>query len=300
MDFAQLEMFISKKMRMTHVYQPLMLKTMLESTDNSATVEQIARAFLNNDDSQLNYYKTIVKRWPHITLRKHNVVRYDKGTYTLLLDGAITDQQRRRLVELCEIKLQKFVDSDPWIKKFRELDSRAVSGSLKYEVYAKTKGRCAACGIPNTERALDADHIVPLNRGGRTELDNLQAMCFSCNRAKRDRDDTDFIMWSKRLTYGRKVGCRLCDPRDTTSENLLARAVRDPDDACGSLVMPKRHVGGLPDMIPAERTLWLDLVSDVQERQWQQHGTDGAGGRHTVLESCPDTSHFYMRVACVR
>ena len=45
-----------------------MIRTLL-SSDNTATVEDIARAFVNSDPSQLEYYKQIAKRWPHITLR---------------------------------------------------------------------------------------------------------------------------------------------------------------------------------------------------------------------------------------
>src|SRR5689334_14408610 len=42
---------------------------------------------------------------------------------------------------------------------------------------------CTQCG---TTDHLTADHIVPLSRGGRTELHNLQVLCLSCNSRKRD------------------------------------------------------------------------------------------------------------------
>jgi|CXWL01.1.fsa_nt_gi hypothetical protein len=40
---------------------------------------------------------------------------------------------------------------------------------------------CKATGVP-----LEVDHIVPVARGGSDALDNLQALCFPCNRGKRD------------------------------------------------------------------------------------------------------------------
>ena len=35
--------------------------------------------------------------------------------------------------------------------------------------------------------ATHADHVVPVARGGRPELSNLQASCSSCNKSKGDR-----------------------------------------------------------------------------------------------------------------
>jgi hypothetical protein len=46
--------------------------------------------------------------------------------------------------------------------------------------------------VASYERALEVDHITPRNKGGADEIANLQALCFSCNAMKRDRDDTDF------------------------------------------------------------------------------------------------------------
>jgi hypothetical protein len=36
------------------------------------------------------------------------------------------------------------------------------------------------------QRALEVDHIVPMNQGGSDDLSNLQALCFRCNAGKRD------------------------------------------------------------------------------------------------------------------
>jgi 5-methylcytosine-specific restriction endonuclease McrA len=42
--------------------------------------------------------------------------------------------------------------------------------------------KCLACG--DTEAALQADHIVPLTRGGSNDIDNIQPLCGTCNRKK--------------------------------------------------------------------------------------------------------------------
>ena len=45
-------------MRMSHIYQPVMLKTLL-SNKGTASIEQIARDILSNDESQVDYYESI-------------------------------------------------------------------------------------------------------------------------------------------------------------------------------------------------------------------------------------------------
>ena len=42
---------------------------------------------------------------------------------------------------------------------------------------------CAACG---TAQNLTIDHIIPLAKGGKNTLDNLQMLCESCNTEKAD------------------------------------------------------------------------------------------------------------------
>lgn len=49
-------------------------------------------------------------------------------------------------------------------------------------------GRCVACGA---KVPLEADHVVPLAKGGRSDLGNLQPLCKRCNMAK-GTNSTDY------------------------------------------------------------------------------------------------------------
>ena len=60
-----------------------------------------------------------------------------------------------------------------------------ISGSIKYRVLTRAKGRCECCGAHEPQRALEVDPIVPRNQGGSDDLSNLQALCFRCNAGKR-------------------------------------------------------------------------------------------------------------------
>lgn len=44
--------------------------------------------------------------------------------------------------------------------------------------------KCLACGSTNS---LTVDHIVPVSKGGSSDISNLQCLCKSCNSRKKDR-----------------------------------------------------------------------------------------------------------------
>ena len=60
--------------------------------------------------------------------------------------------------------------------------------SLSKEVKERDKYTCKKCGYcqktDKPSRRLEADHIVPLTKGGRNNLVNLQTLCELCHRKK--------------------------------------------------------------------------------------------------------------------
>lgn len=65
-------------MRMSHVYQPVMLRELL-NRNGRATVAKIAGALLNEDRSQIEYYSEITKDMVGRVLTNRNVVKRDGG-----------------------------------------------------------------------------------------------------------------------------------------------------------------------------------------------------------------------------
>ncbi|MDE7549021.1 HNH endonuclease signature motif containing protein [Acetobacter fabarum] len=62
-----------------------------------------------------------------------------------------------------------------------------LSEKEKIEVFSKANYECAVCKkyvLPGT-RGLQADHKIPLTRGGTNDLGNWQALCHNCNVVKR-------------------------------------------------------------------------------------------------------------------
>ena len=58
---------------------------------------------------------------------------------------------------------------------------------MRYAVLKRDNNRCISCGINSQETKLQIDHIIPFSKGGSNEIDNLQTLCFECNRGKSDR-----------------------------------------------------------------------------------------------------------------
>jgi hypothetical protein len=72
------------------------------------------------------------------------------------------------------------------------LNIRSFTDAQKREVYEKQKGICANKDCPQKDKIfstneMEADHITPWSKGGKTSLENCQMLCVECNRRKSGR-----------------------------------------------------------------------------------------------------------------
>ena len=66
----------------------------------------------------------------------------------------------------------------------KHLSLRSFHYDIKVKVFEKQKGICVHCGKTFEINEMEADHIKPWHKGGRTTEDNCQLLCKNCNQAK--------------------------------------------------------------------------------------------------------------------
>lgn len=59
-------------------------------------------------------------------------------------------------------------------------------------LYDKQDANCAACWSL-LFCGYEIDHIVPVSKGGSSDISNIQLLCMSCNRSKHNKDNRTFL-----------------------------------------------------------------------------------------------------------
>ncbi len=247
-------------MRMSHIYQPLLIRTLVDS-DGVATSRDIALEFLKYDESQIQYYESIVKNMPVKVLLNHNVIKKDKNIVSINTEN-LSFTQKQKIKSLCDQKLNEFLESRGLkLWDYRLIDN-PVPDSLRYKVLKKSNYRCDLCGATKYDRPLDVDHIIPRSRKGKTVEENLQVLCSKCNRSKSNKDDTDF----RNIEFVEKVNdCHFCgklEHKRIMAKNNSVYAILDkyPVTEGHHLVIPFRHTEDYFSMADTERNDAMDLI----------------------------------------
>lgn len=272
-SFEKLKNFIHNDMRMSHIYQPVMLLELLKE-GGRASVYKIAKSISGEDPSQIEYYEKITKNMVGRVLTKRSIVKSNKlknsiNEFELCDHDNLTPEEVKHLIELCKEKLSTFLDQRGqriWEHRRRSRDP--ISGTVRYEVLKKAKFRCELCGVLDKDKALEVDHIIPKNCGGSDDISNYQSLCYSCNASKRDRDDTDLRDISSSYN-DRQEDCPFCEvksDRNIVGENELCYAIRDgfPVTDMHTLIIPKRHVSDYFDLYQPEINSINNLLSLIR------------------------------------
>src|SRR5215470_4560200 len=158
MTYPDLVNCIQNRMRISHIYQPVMLMTLLSNRGKSSERE-IAKSILNYDESQLEYYEKVPRNTVGRVLRSHGIVEREGKSYSLVGHQDLSDEQVRELITLCQTKLDEFIRKrGETIFKHRKMSTGYISGTLRYEVLKRAQFHCELCGISADLKALEVDH----------------------------------------------------------------------------------------------------------------------------------------------
>lgn len=257
-------------MRMSHIYQPLLIKTLVEA-GGSATVRQLAQEFVLEDESQLQYYENTIKRMPVKVLKSHGIVSDQKSLISLNIKK-FTFKEKAQLKRICEEKIQQYLEKRGLATWDYRFSADPVPDSIRYKVLKAGKQRCALCGITAKEMMLDVDHIIPRSRGGSSKEENLQVLCAKCNRSKGNKDDTDFRDAGKNVKHS---NCPFCNGVKLVSKNNSVFAIKDnyPVTKGHHLIIPFRHTDDYFTMTKTERDDATELIRVLKKKLEQKDPT---------------------------
>lgn len=275
MNFNDLCDFIENEMRMSQIYQPLLIRSLVDS-DGKATIRQLATIFSSLDESQLQYYEKRIKEMPAKVLKSHGVIDKD-GDIISLRTGKLTYKEKATIRGLCEARIQKYLEKRGLSNWDHRLLDNPVPDSLRYLVLSKGGKRCALCGATTKDRVLDVDHIIPRSHGGKNVEENLQVLCSKCNRSKGNQDDTDF-----RIDVSENdpecVFCGKLNKKRIIQKYKNVFVIEDafPVTKGHLLIIPIRHTPDFFSMTELERQHIFEL-SRVLKKQIEKEDTSVTG-----------------------
>lgn len=100
----------------------------------------------------------------------------------------------------------------------KKQERKIMNDDIRYNVLKRDNFTCQICGSTAKDGAkLHVDHIIPIARGGKTVMSNLQTLCERCNMGKSDKineEDNNMVcprcgskLVKRNGKYGSFIGC---------------------------------------------------------------------------------------------
>lgn len=104
----------------------------------------------------------------------------------ILIDTAELEREIQQLMMDDDVSNKRGIYSYVLTREEKYLNIRAFTESQIRAAYERQQGICTRCGKHYDLKGMEADHITPWSRGGKTNADNCQMLCLDCNRRKSD------------------------------------------------------------------------------------------------------------------
>lgn len=138
------------------------------------------------------YFKNVIE-WVKLTF-----IQYRKEMKGINW-GNLFNENKNRVLDTKELEIniaRLMVDDDITNKKGiysyvlnyeeKHLNIRTFTFNQKREAYERQKGICPICKKHFEIENMEADHITPWSKGGKTNSENCKMLCRECNRRKSD------------------------------------------------------------------------------------------------------------------
>lgn len=232
-----LKEFLTSKMKMSGLYQPVIIKHLILE-NGQAALESIAKELTTLDEEAVEDYVQKLKIHPKAVLKKHGIAEIEKDSYRLLMELGDT---KENLLKICNEKILSYMEQ-------RGLEPGRPGGwGIKRIKLIEKYPYCTLCGTKPSDGTigLDIDHIIPASKGGSDDESNLQVLCAKCNRAKGNH----FVISAesthlKHLNHDSScIFCTLSAERIKFKDSYIL-VVEDgyPVSKGHSLIIPVRHI----------------------------------------------------------
>ena len=170
---------------------------------NNITKEEVIRYYIENDINCLR------KSIENTILDLQNLKNYKEELNKILLNNSdfVSKKNRffyqrleKRIISsliyqkenlLLNVKITITYHAYNGGKKYCETIKRErnkVTSTLRYDVLKRDHFTCKMCGATVKDGIkLQVDHIIPVSKGGKTTMSNLQTLCQRCNQGKSNK-----------------------------------------------------------------------------------------------------------------
>lgn len=91
--------------------------------------------------------------------------------------------------------VSKYISEKIKYNKSAKAQRSLMTNTLRNEIKKRDNFTCQMCSASTAEQnllLLEVDHIIPVSKGGLTTPDNLQTLCWKCNRSKSNKIMTSY------------------------------------------------------------------------------------------------------------
>lgn len=139
-----------------------------------------------------SYYQTVinwVKNNFYVSKRKGIIAGLYWGKWyelkkDVVIDKDALDARIAKLIKDSDVEHKGGIIPYIFTGDERHLGLRTFGDDIKEAVYEEQQGICKICGEHFEIDEMEADHIIPWSKGGKTIKENCQMLCVHCNRTK--------------------------------------------------------------------------------------------------------------------